>query len=53
MKRAFLPTLLVLLTALTACHKDDPITPVTPAAGRHAYVLSEGEWGNNDAESPS
>ncbi len=50
MKRAFLPTLLVLLTALTACHKDDPITPVTPAAGRHAYVLSEGEWGNNDAE---
>lgn len=44
------PLLLASLLVMAACH-DDPVEPANPEpTGRCAYVLNEGNWGNNDSE---
>lgn len=50
MKKSIPILLIASLLAMTAC-KDDPVEPIIPQASKHcAYVLNEGNWGNNDAE---
>mgnify|MGYP002623643522 CR=1 FL=1 len=54
MNRKTLPTLVALMAALltAACHPDNPqpTDPPVADADRIAYVLSEGQWGMNNAE---